>query len=124
MEVNQMKTQKEYMNSLESLFRTYIMSNTSIFDAYCYRDNRADNYIKYFKNAVERLGLKFSNCYHANGIGNNNEYKIFIEKIDEDGFLIQRNVAEFYYCHGIYGGCFVSLTDLVTGEKLQVSRAR
>ena len=119
-----MKTQKEYMKALESLFSTYIMSNASIFDAYCYRDDRADNYIRYFRNAVERLGLKFSNCYHANGIGNNNEYKIFLETIDSDGFLIQKNIAEFYYCHGIYGGCFARLTDLVTGAKLQVSHAR
>lgn len=119
-----MKTQKEYMKELESIFRTNIVANASIFDAYCYRDDRADNYIRYFKTAVEQLGLKFSNCYHANGIGNNNEYKIFLEKIDEDGFLIQKNIAEFYYCHGIFGGCFVRLTDLVTGEKLQISRAR
>jgi hypothetical protein len=124
MEVNIMKTQKEYMKDLELLFTTHIKANSSIFDAYCYRDDRACNYIKYFKSAVERLGLKFSNCYHANGIGNNNEYKIFLEKIDEDGFLIQKNIAEFYYCYGIYGGCTVILTDLVTGEKLKVSRAR
>ena len=120
-----MKTQQEYMKELRVLFRNNIMSNSSIFDAYCYRDDRCNTYIKYFKNEVEQLlGLKFSNCYHANGIGNNNEYKIFLETIDEDGFLIQKNVAKFYYCHGIYGGCFVRLTDLVTGEKLQVSHAR
>ena len=120
-----MKTQKEYMKDLKLLFKTHIVLNSEIFNAYCYRDNRADTYIKYFKNEVEQLlGLKFSKCYHANGIGNNNEYKIFLETIDVDGSLIQKDVAEFYYCHGIYGGCFVSLTDLVTGEKLQVSRAR
>jgi hypothetical protein len=124
MEVKIMKTQKEYMRDIELLFYTHIVDNADIFDAYCYRDDRANTYIKSFKNAVEQLGLKFSNCYHANGIGNNNEYKIFLEKIDEDGFLVQRNVAEFYYCHGIYGGCFVSLTDLVTDKKLKVSRAR
>lgn len=119
-----MKTQKEYMQDIELLFYTYIVDNTNIFDAYCYRDDRANTYLKNFRNAVERLGLKFSDCYHANGIGNNNEYKIFLEKIDEDGFIIQRNVAEFYYCRGIYGGCFVSLTDLATGEKIKVSHAR
>ena len=70
-----MKTQKEYMRDIELLFYTHIVDNTDIFDAYCYRDDRANTYLKSFRNAVERLGLKFSNCYHANGIGNNNEYK-------------------------------------------------
>ena len=119
-----MKTQKEYMKEITSLFNTHIVANRSIFDAYGYNDNRACNYLNYFQSAVSRLGLKFSNCYHANGIGNNNEYKIFLETIDNDGFLIQKNVAELYYCYGIYGGCSVVLTDLVTGEKLKVSRAR
>ena len=117
-------TQSEYMNKINSAFKTYIMNNASIFDAYCYRDHRACDYIKYFKNAVERLGLKFSNCYNANGIGNNNEYKIYLEEIDKDGFIVQKNVAEFYYCYGIYSGCFASITDVVTGKKLKVSNAR
>lgn len=119
-----MKTQKEYMKELNSLFNRHIMQNRNIFDAYGYNDDRACDYINYFKSAVARLGLKFSNCYHANGIGNNNEYKIFLETIDNDGFLIQKNIAELYYCYGIYGGCSVMLTDLVTGERLKVSRAR
>ena len=119
-----MRTQREYMQEIIKLFRSNIVSYEKIFDAYCYRDSRADQYIKYFKSDVEQLGLKFSNCYHAHGIGNNNQYYIYLEKIDEDGFLIQKNVAEFYYCHGIYGGCFVSLTDVTTGEKWKVSHAR
>ena len=119
-----MKTQQEYMEELVSLFQENISSNRSIFDAYSYNNHKADDYLRYFRTDVERLGLKFSDCYHANGIGNNNEYKIFLEKIDEDGFVIQRNIAEFYYCRGIYGGCSVSLTDLATGEKWKVSRAR
>lgn len=119
-----MKTQKEYMKEIKTIFDTEIVPYRSIFDAYGYNDDRACDYIKRFKHKVEWLGLKFSNCYHANGIGNNNEYKIFLEVIDEDGFLIQKNIAELYYCYGIYGGCSVMLTDLVTGEKLKVSRAR
>ena len=119
-----MKTQKEYMKDINVLFTTHIAAYKGIFDAYGYNDSRACDYINRFKSAVGRLGLKFSNCYHANGIGNNNEYKIFLETIDADGFLIQKNVAEFYYCYGIYGGCTVILTDLVTGEKRKVSSAR
>lgn len=119
-----MKTQKEYMEEINTLFRDYIIKNQSIFDAYNYRDNRANDYLRLFRSAVELLGLKFSNCYHANGIGNNNQYYIYLESIDDGGFIIKRIIAEFYYCHGIYGGCFVSLTDASTGEKLKVSRAR
>lgn len=119
-----MKKQKEYMREIEAIFNTEIAPYRSIFDAYCYNDNRACEYIKMFKQRVEWLGLKFSNCYHANGIGNNNEYKIFLEVIDEDGFLVQKNIAEFYYCYGIYGGCTVVLTDLVTKDSWKISRAR
>lgn len=119
-----MKTQKEYMQEIKTIFDTQIVPYRSIFDAYNYSDNRACDYINNFIQRVKWLGLKFSNCYHANGIGNNNEYKIFLETIDKDGFLIQKNVAELYYCYGIYGGCTVILTDLVTGEKWKISRAR
>ena len=48
-----MKTQQEYMKELRVLFRNNIMSNSSIFDAYCHRDDRANTYIKDFKNEVE-----------------------------------------------------------------------
>lgn len=117
-------TQQEYMKKLNSGFRSHLMENRSILDAYCYSDDRARNYIQYFKNYVERLGLKFSNCYHSSGIGNNNDYMIYLETTDSDGFVIQKNVANFYYCYGIYGGCYVMLKDLATGEKLVVGRAR
>ena len=119
-----MKTQKEYMQEIKTIFNTHLVPYHSIFDAYGYNDNRACDYINNFIRRVKGLGLKFSNCYHANGIGNNNEYKIFLETIDNDGFLIQKNVAELYYCYGIYGGCTVVLTDLVTKDSWKISRAR
>ena len=119
-----LKTQRDYMKELNSSFHSIIGAYREVFDSYSYRDDRATNHIAAFKRRVELLGLKFSNCYHANGIGNNNEYKIFLETIDDDGFLIQKNIAELYYCYGIYGGCSVMLTDLVTGERLKVSSAR
>lgn len=117
-------TQREYMNKLNSAFRIYLMDNREILDAYCYRDHRASDYIKYFKNSVERLGLKFSNCHHANGIGNNNDYMIYLETKDPEGFVIQKNIANFYYCYGIYGGCYVMLKDLATDEIIKIGRAR
>lgn len=117
-------TQQEYMNKLNSAFRTYLVGNRDILNAYCYRDDRAQDYIKYFKNSVENLGLKFSNCHHASGIGNNNDYMIYLETKDSDGFVIQKNVANFYYCYGIYGGVYAMLKDVATGTKLVVGHAR
>ena len=118
------KTQAEYMELLKALFHEYIGSNVSILNKYCYNNNDALTLIRQFKTDVTGEGLKFSNCYHANGIGNNNEYKIYLETRDEDGFVIQKNIAEFYYCTGIYGGCFVQLKDLVTNEAIQAGGAR
>jgi hypothetical protein len=118
-----MKTQKEYMEELEASFRSQIMAYSSVLNAYSYTDNRACDRIKSFKDRVKLLGLKFSNCYHASGIGNNNDYMIFLETKDQDGFIIQKNIANFYYCYGIFGGCYVMLKDLSTGKKITVGRA-
>lgn len=117
-------TQQEYMSKLNSAFRTHLVYNKSILDAYCYSDDRARNCIAAFKRCVESYGLKFSNCYHSNGIGNNNDYMIFLETTDSDGFVVQKNVANFYYCYGIYGGVYTMLKDMSTGEKLVVGHAR
>lgn len=118
-----MHTQKEYMDAIKGEFILNIKMFDRIFNAYNYSDHRACDLIRKFKEKVESHGLKFSNCHHANGIGNNNDYMIFIETRDDDGFVIQKNVANFYYCYGIYGGCYVMLKDLATGEKLIVGRA-
>ena len=118
-----MRTQKEYMDAIKNEFIVNIKLFSNVINAYCYNDHRACDLIRRFKNNVERHGLKFSNCHHANGIGNNNDYMIFIETKDADGFVVQKNVANFYYCYGIYGGCYVMLKDLATGEKFVVGRA-
>lgn len=49
---------------------------------------------------------------------------IYIETKDDDGFVIQKNIANFYYCYGVYGGCYVRLKDLATNETFIVGRAR
>jgi hypothetical protein len=118
-----MKTQKEYMNIIKSVFVSRIELFKDEINAYSYRDDRARKHINSFKNRIQEYGLKFSNCYHANGIGNNNDYMIYLETKDEDGFIIQKNVANFYYCYGVYGGCYVRLKDLATNETFNVGRA-
>lgn len=119
-----MKTQQEYMRIIKNVFESRIELFEDEINAYSYRDDRARKHISSFKNRIQEYGLKLSNCYHANGIGNNNDYMIYVETKDEDGFVIQKNVANFYYCYGIYGGCYVMLKDLATGEKIVVGRAR
>lgn len=119
-----MRTQKEFMEAIKNEFIVNIKLFADVFDAYSYCNHKACDLIKQFKENVQKYGLQFSNCYHANGIGNNNEYMIFVETRDADGFVVQKNVANFYYCYGIYGGCYVRLKDLATGETLTVSRAR
>ena len=119
-----MGTQKEYMSLIKTAFELRIELFEDEINAYSYRDDRARKHINGFINRVKEYGLKFSNCYHANGIGNNNDYMIYIEAKDDDGFVIQKNVANFYYCYGVYGGCYVRLKDLVTNETFVVGRAR
>lgn len=119
-----MRTQKEYMEAIKNEFIVNIKMHSNVLDAYDYRDKRARDLIARFKNNIERYGLKLSNCHHANGIGNNNDYMIYLETTDADGFVIQKNVANFYYCYGIYGGCYVMLHDLATNEKITVGHAR
>ena len=119
-----MKTQQEYMDLIKLAFELRIELYEDEINAYSYHDNRARKHIGNFINWVKERGLKFSNCYHENGIGNNNDYMIYVETKDPDGFVIQKNVANFYYCYGVYGGCYVMLKDLATGEKFIVGRAR
>lgn len=119
-----MRTQREYMDAIKNEFFVSFNLHKNVLDAYSYCNHRACDLINGFKENVKMYGLKFSNCHHANGIGNNNDYMIFVETKDADGFVIQKNVANFYYCYGIYGGCYVMLKDLATGEKFVVGRAR
>ena len=116
-------TQQEYMKKLKMAFNTYLVENVKILDAYCYNDDRARDCIKNFKNYVKRLGLKLLDCDNS-GIGNNNDYMIYLEMIDEDGFVIHKNIANFYYCYGIYGGVYAMLKDLATNETIKIGKAR
>jgi hypothetical protein len=118
-----MKTQKEYMHAIKNEFVIAFKLHRDVLNAYCYNNHKACDLIKGFKENVKMYGLKFSNCYHANGIGNNNDYMIYVETQDANGFMIQKNVANFYYCYGIYGGCYVMLKDLATGERFVVGKA-
>ena len=115
-----MKTQKEYMEKIKNEFVASFKLRKQILDAYGYNDKRACDLIGSFKENVKKYGLKFSNCYNPNGIGNGNDYTIYIEAKDNDGFIIHKYIANFYYCYGIYG----ELKDLATEEKITIGKAR
>lgn len=116
-------TRKEYFKIIASNFSKYIIANQKNFKDYCYCNHKACDNIVEFKKAVESTGLKFTKVFHAHGIGNNNEHIIYLENQDEDGFVIKREICEFYYCYGIYGGCFAYIKDLVTNEKISAGKA-
>lgn len=118
-----MTKQENYMEYLKNCFQEHLTDNYKILNAYGYSDRRAIDCIKDFKDEVESIGLNFSTCYHANGIGNNNEYVIYFEGKDEDGFIIEKKVAKFYYCTGIYGGVYTYLEDLANDNKMVVGHA-
>ena len=109
-------TQADYMEHLKGLFEILIESHKLAFDRYCYNNDTCIEHIKAFKAGVKEIGLELSTCYHAHGIGNNNEYKIYKVEKDEDGFVVQKQVAELYYCYGIFGGCMIQLKDLATNS--------
>lgn len=121
--LSKVKTQGDYFEEIKEHFVKYIVHKEDVFRSYKYSDKRAVDLLKQFRSAVESGGMKYSEVYHANGIGNNNKYTIYVEEVDNDGFVIRKNIAEIYYCYGIYGGCYVALTDLSTKTSWTVGRA-
>ena len=115
--------QKDYFNKIKSLFDELIVANKQVLNAYCYNNHDASDIIKDFISEVKKIGLLFSTCHHANGIGNNNEYVIYINGKDNDGFVVKKEVAKFYYCYGIFGGVYASLTDVASNMVYRVGKA-
>ena len=116
-------TRKECFKIIVNNFNKYIVANQKNFKDYCYSNHKACDNIIEFRRAVENSGLKFTKVFHANGIGNNNEHVIYLESQDKDGFIIKKEICEFYYCYGIYGGCFAYIKDLATNEKFSIGKA-
>ena len=111
-------TQKDYLEKIKEDFRTHILANKQDFKNYDCYNNKASGHIHDLIQAIKSNGLQFSNCYHANGIGNNNEYEIFLRTTDNDGFIVDKKIAKLHYCYGIYGGVSISLGDLSKQQSL------
>lgn len=101
-----MRTQKEYMNCLKQGFNINIVWKSGVIDAYSYRDNRARDCIAGFISFAKSKGLKFSNCYHAHGIGNNCQYPVYYDADNETQHCANININS-----GMYGDVYVSIED-------------
>ncbi len=101
---------EQYEQKIKQLFDKYL--DPEILMKADYSNSEYRTCINDFKSAVQyELGLSFGNAYHANGIGNNNEYAIVLKEVDEDGFTIEKKVCTFFYVSGIYRGVEAKLTD-------------
>lgn len=116
-------TRKQCFGIIVNNFNKYIVTNQKNFKDYCYSNHKACDNIIEFRKAVESSGLKFTKVSHANGIGNNNEHVIYLEGQDKEGFIIKKEICEFYYCYGVYKGCSAYIKDLATNEKISIGKA-
>lgn len=111
-------TKQEYLDFIVTTFKLHILANSEAFKNYSYNNDKANLYLLDFFNIIKENGLTFSNPYHLHGIGNNNEYRIFIKEKDNDGFIIEKNIAKFHCTYGIYGGISARVEDYDTNEQL------
>ena len=111
-------TKKEYLDFIVGTFKWHILANSEAFKNYSYNNDKANIYLLDFFNRIKEYGLSFSKPYHLHGIGNNNEYRIFLKEKDNDGFIIEKNIAKFHCTYGIYGGISAWVEDYDTNEQL------
>lgn len=111
-------TKQEYINFIVGCFKWHILANSDTFNKYCYNNHECEKFLKEFFDNIKDNGLTVGNAYHENGIGNNNEYRIFLKEKDKDGFVIEKNVAKFHVTYGIYGGVSAWVEDYDTNEQL------
>ena len=104
-----MKKAQELLIKVTELFETTLDEAAMRRHDYCNNDYKSS--LDTFKIKLSGLGLKYGQCYHANGIGNNNEYPILWVTEDEDGFKVEKKVCTFNYVLGIYGGVSACIVD-------------
>ena len=104
-----MKKAVELLEKVVELFETTLDEDAMRRHDYCNNDYRRS--FDSFKIKLSVLDLKYGQCYHANGIGNNNEYPILWVTEDEDGFKVEKKVCTFSYVLGVYGGVSACIID-------------
>jgi hypothetical protein len=114
-----MLTKQDYLGLLETSFEWNIKTNHIVFKNYGYAsDYQHKPYLHDFFNEVKLNGMSISDAFHKHGIGNNNEYRIFLEETDSQGFVIEKNIATLHITYGIYGGISVWLEDYNTKKEI------
>lgn len=111
-------TRKEYLDKIVMIFNVDILSNDKLFASYDWCDKKCEAFLDKFKSDVKAIGLSISKPYHAYGIGNNNEYCIFLKEKDKDGFIIEKNIAKYHLVYGVYGGINSWIEDYDTGDEI------
>ena len=113
----------ELLNIIIDYFDFYV-SEQNLLKA-DYRNKQYRQQIDSFMNVIPKTtDVQFGKCYHAHGIGNNNEFPLIIKSYDEDGFLLEKKLGTFEYVVGIYGGVSAYITDNFGTVLMKRGRAR
>ena len=114
---------QELLSIVIDYFDFYVSEKNLLKADYCNKQYRQQ--IDSFMNVIPKAtDVEFGQCYHANSIGNNNEYPLVIKSYDEDGFLIEKKLGTFKYVVGVYGGVSAYITDNFGNTLMKRGRAR
>lgn len=108
-----MNRQQAY-EKVNELYMNYIGNNEdTMLDYHCgYQAHRYDlDYEKAFFKDLKDNGFTINGPFHKYNIGNNCKYDIVLKNEDEDGFIIEKKVAEYVHNTGVYGGAFIGLFE-------------
>ena len=68
--------------------------------------------------SIEEIGIKIGQVYHLHNIGNNNEYRLYIEDKDSEGFVVEKNIAKLHITYGVYGGVSIWVENYITEQEM------
>ena len=112
-----MNKQQELITQLKGLFREMVEPFSK--DLHGSWDKEpCRSIIDNFKDELSGIDLHLTKTYHAHSIGNNNEQNVVYRTIDNDGFVIERVVAQLHITYGVYGGVSIWIVDNTTRKEI------